>query len=166
MSYRALSIKLSRCASFCLRERKWHRRVFKYIWTPAGNCYRVEKERRKRLAQSKRLWFFSVLLPHRAGWIRRLTCSFHFQGVNLQLKAGYHYIKNITEPTRARNLILQVLCPPVAHACHWLRHNHGLTQSRSHHWRSGWKFPFVNFVLYMVHFTHIEPTSPSLQADS
>lgn len=38
---------------------------------------------------------------------------FSFPGVNLQLKAGYHYIKNITEPTRAQNLILQVLCPPV-----------------------------------------------------
>ena len=63
-------------------------------------------------------------------------------------------------------LIVQVLCPPVAHACHWLKYNHCPTQSRSHYWRSGWKFPFVNFVLYMVHFIHIEPTSPSLQADS
>lgn len=113
-SYCALSMKLSHRACFCLRKRKWHIRVFKYIWTPAGNCYRVEKERGKRLAESKRLWFFSFLLPTELEESGRLTCSFHFQGANLQLKTCYHYIKNISEAhTRTRNSILHVQSPLV-----------------------------------------------------
>lgn len=88
-------------------------RVFKYIWTRAGNCYRVEKKRRKRLAKIKRLWFLAFSSPTELEGSDRLTCSFHFQGVNLQLKTGYHYIKNITEPTTTQNLILQVQCPLV-----------------------------------------------------
>lgn len=86
--------------------------MFKYIWTPARNCYRVKKERRRRLAESKQLWFFSFLLPTELEGSDRLTCSFHFQEANLQLKTRYHYIKNITEAhTRTQNSILHVQCP-------------------------------------------------------
>lgn len=81
--------------------------MFKYIWTPAGNCYWVEKGRRKCFTESKRLWFFSILLPTELEGSDRLTCSFHFQGANLQLKTGYHYVKNITEAhARTQNSIL------------------------------------------------------------
>lgn len=102
--------------------------MFKYIWTPAGNCYRVEKERRKRLEESKWLWFLSFLLPTELEGSDRLTCSFHFQGANLQLKTGYHYIKNIIEAhTRTQNSILDVQCPLVGElggsALHFNKHS-------------------------------------------
>ena len=86
--------------------------MFKYIWTPAGNCYPEQKERRKCLAESKRLWFYSFLLPTELEGSDRLTCSFHFQGANLQFKTRYHYITNITEAhTRTRKSILHVQRP-------------------------------------------------------
>jgi hypothetical protein len=97
MSYYALSIKLSCWACFCLCKRKWHIQVFKYIWAPAGNCYRVEKERQKRLAKSKWIWFYSFLFHTELERSGRLTHSFYFQVANLQLKTGYHYIKSITK---------------------------------------------------------------------
>lgn len=108
----ALSIKLSCGACFCLRKRKWHIWVFKYIWTPAGNCYRVEKERRRRLAESKRPGFFSFLPATEREGSDRLTRPFHFQGGNLQFKTCYHYTKDIPGAhTRTQNSILCVQNP-------------------------------------------------------
>lgn len=80
--------------------------MFKYIWTPAGNRYRVENERQKRLAKSKQIWFSAFSSPTELEGSDRLTHSFYFSLANLQIKTGYHYAKNIIKvPTRAQNPI-------------------------------------------------------------